>query len=192
MYQDVIIAGFGGQGVMLIGDILANAAMQADYKVTYMPVYGVEMRGGTANCTVVIADEEIGSPIIHAPMSLIVMNRPSLDKFQPRLKPGGLQIVNASTVPADLVHAASCEAHLVPVNDLANDLGNPKMANVVALGAWLQATGALPLEDAADVLAATFARKSSRLGEMNRRAFLAGATWVRENATEGLAARAAS
>ena len=178
MYQDVIIAGFGGQGVMLIGDILANAAMEADFNVTYMPVYGVEMRGGTANCTVVISDEEIGSPIIHTPMSLIVMNRPSLDKFQPRLKDGGLQIVNGSTVEEQLVETRRCRSYLVPVNDLANDLGNPKMANVVALGAWLQATGALSLEAAAGVLSQVFAKKSTTLAELNTRALRTGAESV--------------
>ena len=97
-YLDAIIAGFGGQGVMLIGNLLAYSGMQDGLNATYIPVYGPEMRGGTANCTVVLSDEDIGSPIIHRPTSLIIMNRPSLDKFQPRLKDGGVQVINVSLV----------------------------------------------------------------------------------------------
>ena len=98
MYFDSIIAGFGGQGVMLMGNILAYAAMAEKKQVTYMPVYGVEMRGGTANCTVVISDREIGSPIIQSPVSAIVMNLPSLEKFGPMVKKGGLLVVNATLI----------------------------------------------------------------------------------------------
>jgi 2-oxoglutarate ferredoxin oxidoreductase subunit gamma len=121
MYEDVIIAGFGGQGVMLIGNLLAYAAMEQGLNVTYMPVYGVEMRGGTANCTVVISDEEIGSPIIFHPKSVIVMNQPSLEKFQPRLIPGGLLIVNSSIVDTSLVDKTKYKALLVPVNNIADE-----------------------------------------------------------------------
>jgi len=102
-YIDVIMAGFGGQGVLLIGNLLAYAGMNEKLNVPYIPVYGVEMRGGTANCTVVLSEDEIGSPIINTPKSLIVMNRPSLDKFQPKLADGGLQIVNSSLVDPELV-----------------------------------------------------------------------------------------
>ncbi len=142
MYEDVIIAGFGGQGVMLIGNILAYAAMEQNLNVTYMPVYGVEMRGGTANCTVVISDEEIGSPIIYHPRTLIVMNEPSLVKFQPRLVQGGVLVVNSSIVEEKLVNSKEYNAILVPVNDIADKLGNIKMANMVAMGVW---TGAVQI-----------------------------------------------
>ena len=108
LYQDVIIAGFGGQGVMLIGNLLAYAGMNSGLNVTYIPVYGPEMRGGTANCTVVISDEDIGSPIIQTPKSLILMNQPSADKFLPRMEKGGLAVLNTSLVDmpanADGVH----------------------------------------------------------------------------------------
>ncbi len=137
-YQDVIIAGFGGQGVMLIGNLLAYAGMEAGLNVTYIPVYGPEMRGGTANCTVVISEEEIGSPIIFNPKSLIIMNRPSLDKFQPRLEDKGTLILNSSLVDVDLVDKKRIKAFAVPANEIADSLGNTRMANMVAWGLTLK------------------------------------------------------
>jgi 2-oxoglutarate ferredoxin oxidoreductase subunit gamma len=98
MYYDVIIAGFGGQGVLLAGNILAHAAMKEGKHVTYLPTYGVEMRGGTANCTVVISNKEIGSPVVGKPLSAIIMNKPSLMKFGNHLKPGGILLLNSSLV----------------------------------------------------------------------------------------------
>ncbi len=98
MYSDLICAGFGGQGVLVIGNLVAEAALQEGKNVTFFPSYGVEMRGGTANCTVVISDEPIGSPIIGRPLSCIVMNLPSLVKFAPLIKPGGLLLINSSLV----------------------------------------------------------------------------------------------
>ena len=143
-YQDVIIAGFGGQGVMLIGNLLAQAGMEHGLEVSFIPVYGAEMRGGTANCTVVLDEHPIGSPLVREPMSTIILNEPSLSKFQPRLSADGVQIVNASLVAENLLDAAKRTVY-IPVNDMAHELGNVKMANMVALGAWLKATGALPL-----------------------------------------------
>ncbi len=101
MQTEVIFAGFGGQGVLFAGQVLAFAAMDAGYDVTWMPSYGPEMRGGTANCTVVIADEEIGSPTVKHPKAAVVMNLPSLDKFEPLVAPGGVLIVNSSLVNRD-------------------------------------------------------------------------------------------
>lgn len=143
-YQDVIIAGFGGQGVMLIGNLLAQAGMEHGLEVSFIPVYGAEMRGGTANCTVVLDEHPIGSPLVREPMSTIILNEPSLSKFQPRLSADGVQIVNASLVAENLLDTAKRTVY-IPVNDMAHELGNVKMANMVALGAWLKATGALPL-----------------------------------------------
>lgn len=150
-YIDVIMAGFGGQGVLLIGNLLAYAGMREKLNVTYIPVYGVEMRGGTANCTVVLDEHPIGSPLVREPMSTIILNEPSLDKFQPRLAASGVQIVNASLVAQNLLDAARRTVY-IPVNDMAHELGNVKMANMVALGAWLKATGALPLNVVQDAL----------------------------------------
>jgi len=173
LYQDVIMAGFGGQGVMLIGNLLAYAGMNAGLNVTYIPVYGPEMRGGTANCTVVVSDEDIGSPIIQRPKSLIIMNQPSLDKFQPRLEDGGVQVLNSS-----LVDAAQAEARVrtvaVPANDIADKLGNTKMANMVALGAYVRATGVVDLEVVKKSLTSVISAHYSHLIPKNAEALQAG------------------
>ena len=145
MYADVIIAGFGGQGVVLAGTLLAQAAMEHGLHVTFMPVYGPEMRGGTANCTVVISDEEIGSPIIQSPVGLIALNRPSLEKFQPRLADGGVLVLNSSLMDAGLADAKRVKASAVDCNEIAERVGNTRMVNMVALGAYAKASGALPL-----------------------------------------------
>ena len=150
-YQDVIIAGFGGQGVMLIGNLLAQAGMEHGLEVSFIPVYGAEMRGGTANCTVVLDEHPVGSPLVNTPRSIIVLNEPSLAKFQPRLHPDGVQIVNASLISEGLLDGKHRTVY-IPVNDIAHELGNVKLANMVALGAWIKATGALPLEAVQEAL----------------------------------------
>jgi 2-oxoglutarate ferredoxin oxidoreductase subunit gamma len=157
---DVIMAGFGGQGVLLIGNLLAYAGMREKLNVTYIPVYGVEMRGGTANCTVVLSEDEIGSPIINRPQSLIIMNRPSLDKFQPRLKDGGVQIVNSSLVDEHLVERGDrITSVLVPANDLADKVGNPRAVNTIMLGAYVAATGIVKLSTVEECLTEVMAAK---------------------------------
>ncbi|MBU4191882.1 MAG: 2-oxoacid:acceptor oxidoreductase family protein, partial [Proteobacteria bacterium] len=126
-YIDAIIAGFGGQGVMLIGNLLAYAGMKDGLNVTYIPVYGPEMRGGTANCTVVLSEEDIGSPIIHRPKSLIAMNRPSLDKFQSRVADNGVHIINSSLIDMELADTKRLKCLAVPCNEIADQLGNTRM-----------------------------------------------------------------
>jgi 2-oxoglutarate ferredoxin oxidoreductase subunit gamma len=177
-YLDAIIAGFGGQGVMLIGNLLAYAGMNQGLNVTYIPVYGPEMRGGTANCTVVLSSEDIGSPIIHRPKSLIIMNRPSLDKFQSRLQDGGVQIINSSLVDADLVEEGRVKTVLVPANEIADKIGNTRMANMVAIGAYLQATGLISVQAAIDSLENVISPHYAKLIPMNAQAIEAGAAHV--------------
>ena len=162
-YQDVIIAGFGGQGVMLIGNLLAQAGMEHGLEVSFIPVYGAEMRGGTANCTVVLDEHPVGSPLVNTPRSIIVLNEPSLAKFHPRLHPDGVQIVNASLISV-----------YIPVNDIAHDLGNVKLANMVALGAWIKATGALPLEAVQEALNRVVSAHYAKLIPVNAKALQAG------------------
>ncbi len=140
MYYDVIMAGFGGQGVLLIGNLISLAAMEEGYHVSFLPSYGVEMRGGTANCTVVISSEEIGSPVVNTPHSAIIMNLPSLVKFEPLIKPGGLMILNTSLIPEKEVKRSDIEMVPIPLNKLAEGLGGTKLANMVALGALLERT----------------------------------------------------
>ena len=172
-YQDVIIAGFGGQGVMLIGNLLAQAGMEHGLEVSFIPVSGAEMRGGTAHCTVVLDEHPIGSPLVRVPMSTIILNEPSLTKFQPRLAANGVQIVNASLVAQNLLDAAKRTVY-IPVNDMAHDLGNVKMANMVALGAWLKATGALPLNVVQDALNRVVSAHYAKLISANAKALEEG------------------
>ncbi len=144
MERSIIIAGFGGQGVILAGKILAQAGMKHGLEVTWLPSYGPEMRGGTANCTVVLSDQPVGSPIVDEPTDLIAMNLPSLDKFEPTVAKEGTIVANKSlinrTVNRDDVHA-----HFVDVHTLAEKAGSTRAINMVALGAYLKATGAVPL-----------------------------------------------
>ena len=142
MQYELIIAGFGGQGVMLIGQLLSNAAMMQGSNTSWMPSYGPEMRGGTANCTVIVSDSEIGSPVVPNPSAAIVMNRPSMDKFEPLLKPGGLLIVNSSLIDREAVRE-DIDVLYVPANHLAeSEVGTGKSANMVVLGAYIGFTGA--------------------------------------------------
>ncbi|WP_320173717.1 2-oxoacid:acceptor oxidoreductase family protein [Maridesulfovibrio sp.] len=174
-YLDSIIAGFGGQGVMLIGNLLAYSGMNAGLNVTYIPVYGPEMRGGTANCTVVLSDDEIGSPIIRTPHSLIIMNRPSLDKFQPMLMDDGIQIVNSSLIDAELVDNERIKSYMVPCNDIADKLGNTRLANMVALGAFIKATGIMDIQAVIDSLENVISAHYHHLIPKNAEALKAGA-----------------
>lgn len=176
-YRDVIIAGFGGQGVMLIGNLLAQAGMEQGLEVSFIPVYGAEMRGGTANCTVVLDTHPIGSPLVREPLSTIMLNEPSLRKFQARLRPEGVQIVNASLIDKTLLDAGLRSVY-IPVNDMAHALGNVKLANMVALGAWLKATGALPLAAVQDALRRVISAHYAALLPINARALEEGYHFV--------------
>jgi len=158
MQDDVVMAGFGGQGIMLIGKILAYAGMEEGREVSWLPSYGPEMRGGTANCTVVISDLPIGSPVVQKPHCLVVMNRPSLERFGPDVKPGGKVIINTSliTIRTD---RDDVEEILVPANDIAIELGVPKAANMVILGAYVAKTGIVSLDSIKAFVKETFAKK---------------------------------
>lgn len=134
MTEKIIIAGSGGQGIMLLGKILAEAAMREDKFVTWLPSYGAEVRGGTAHCTVIISDKEIGSPYVDKADTLIVMNQPSLERFKDRLDNKGLLIVNASLATQKLKRRSALR---LPFTDIAAKLGNIKVANVIALGCFI-------------------------------------------------------
>jgi 2-oxoglutarate ferredoxin oxidoreductase subunit gamma len=136
MQSEIQFAGFGGQGIMLMGQILAQAAMNEGSEVVWIPSYGPEMRGGTAYCTVVISDRLIGSPIIRNPQHLVAMNRPSLEKFAPTVKPEGVIFVNSSIIAIDSGRQDVDEVR-VPIIEIAKELGNIKTANIVALSAFV-------------------------------------------------------
>ena len=176
MIHEVIMAGFGGQGVMLIGQLLTYGGMLADKQVSWIPSYGPEMRGGTANCSVIIADEAIGSPLVTEPTAVIAMNLPSLDKFEHSLLPGGVLIINSSLIERK-ANRSDITVHYVPANDIAADLGNAKVANMVALGALLAATGAVETDCVLKAFAKMFAKRPELL-PVNEQAIAAGAQCV--------------
>ena len=180
MYFDCIIAGFGGQGVMLMGTILAYAAMREKKRVTYMPVYGVEMRGGTANCTVVISDSEIGSPVIQKPVSVVAMNLPSLEKFGPRVKKGGLLVVNTSLIPEKEVTYKGIELLMVPTRELALEVENERLTNMVILGAIVEKHGVIALKSLKKALYPAIDLRYHKMIPMNQEAIERGARFVRE------------
>ena len=145
MQREVMFAGFGGQGILLIGNILAHAAMEQGSEVAWVPSYGPEMRGGTAYCLVAISDRPIGSPIIRNPMHLVAMNRPSLEKFAPMVKPTGVVVINSSLISIGAGRDDVDELR-VPANDIAKDLGSTKVANIVALGAFVARSNIVDFE----------------------------------------------
>jgi 2-oxoglutarate ferredoxin oxidoreductase subunit gamma len=140
MLTEVVMAGFGGQGLMLIGKLLAEASMDEGKEVCWLPSYGPEMRGGTANCTVVVSDQPVASPVINTPQSLIVMNRPSLDKFGSQVKPGGLILINSSMIDIGTGRDDVTEVR-IPANDEARAVGTDRSANMIMLGAYVAITG---------------------------------------------------
>jgi len=146
MQKEILIAGFGGQGVLFGGQVLTYAAMDAGKEVTWIPSYGPEMRGGTANCTVVIADDEIGSPLVKNPPLAIALNLPSFDKYEELLAPGGTLIVNKSMVDRE---AKREDIHVifVPCNEIAEEIGDKRLLNMVAMGALLSVLPEVSLKD---------------------------------------------
>jgi len=181
LYEEVVIAGFGGQGVMLAGKLLAQTAMKANKETTYMPSYGAEVRGGTANCMVVIADEPVACPVVVKPNSLIVLNKASLNKFAPRLQKGGLLIINSSLVDDKPQLEETIEVLEIPANELAVELGSIKSTNMVALGAYLQKRGLFEPNAAANCLPDVLAKRYHNTLPLNTKALQAGAEYVKEN-----------
>lgn len=140
MFEEIVVAGFGGQGVLSLGRLLAYAEMVANRYVSWLPSYGPEMRGGTANCNVVISDEPVGCPLVSSCSTLIAMNHPSLDKFEKTIKPKGRAFINSSLVERRL-DREDISGHYLPVNDVAVDLGDLRVTNMVMLGAFMTISG---------------------------------------------------
>lgn len=175
-----ILAGFGGQGIMLMGQLLTQAGMFENKEVSWLPSYGPEMRGGTANCSVIINDEEpVASPIIdHNATSVIIMNLPSLYKFIPDLEPNGIALVNSSLI-SEKVERTDVKAYYVPCNELANDLGNLKVANMIMLGAFIEVTRSVEAESVLKAMEKKLGMSKAHLMDLNRQAFAKGAECVR-------------
>jgi 2-oxoglutarate ferredoxin oxidoreductase subunit gamma len=179
MLERIIVSGFGGQGVMLIGRLLAYAGMIEGKKVAWMPSYGPEMRGGTANCTVLISEEEIGSPIVSHPKTLIAMNQPSLDKFESNVSEDGLIILNDSLIKCE-VKRNDVNVIRIPADDIANKLGNSKTANMVILGALVKKSGIVKMDTIFKALEKALTGRNKKLLELNKEALKQGAELVKE------------
>jgi len=178
MLEKNIFAGFGGQGVLLMGQLLAKAGMLEDKNTSWIPSYGPEMRGGTANCSIIISDKEISSPIVTRATTVIAMNRPSLDKFEDAVLPGGKLFINSSIIDVKSKRT-DIDVYYVPCNEIANELGNSKVANMVMLGAYLEKCPCVGVESVLAALLDKLGERKAHLIPMNREAFAKGAESIR-------------
>ena len=172
MLIKTMFAGFGGQGVLSMGLTLAQAAMLDGKYVTYLPSYGAEVRGGTANCTVAISDEEIASPVASSPEFIVVMNQPSLVRFQNQIQSGGLFFINSSLIEAE-ISRDDIDVISVPANSIAEKLGSPRFANMVMLGVFIKKTNLVPLSSIIEELRGTLKNKQ-KLVAINKQALMLG------------------
>ncbi|MGE5708286.1 MAG: 2-oxoacid:acceptor oxidoreductase family protein [Bacteroidota bacterium] len=179
MNETVLFAGFGGQGVVLMGKLIALAGMHEGREVTWLPSYGPEMRGGTASCVVVVSEERIGSPIIDQPHSAVIMNNPSLTKYEPTVEAKGHLLVNSSLVDLQ-PQRKDLTVLKVPCNEIADELGNPKVANMVMLGAYVGLTKAVKMESLKEALEHTLPPHRHNLLPLNFEAMERGAKLVEE------------
>jgi 2-oxoglutarate ferredoxin oxidoreductase subunit gamma len=167
METSIIIAGFGGQGVMFAGQLLAYAGMDAGQHVTWIPSYGPEMRGGTANCTVIISDDPIGAPLVAQPDIAIVLNKPSYDKYEPLVKAGGLLVVNCSIVSEES-ERTDIETIYIAANAIAEEFGTVKMLNAAVLGAMLARRPVLQLEQVEQSMVDHLPARKAHMIDANR------------------------
>ena len=173
MQHDVIFSGFGGQGALFAGQLLAYAAMDAGLHVTWIPSYGPEMRGGTAHCTVIVSDEEIGSPLVRAPSYVLAFNNPSVEKYELLLAPNGVLIHNSS-LTSHAITRAEIRVVPVPASDVAAEIGNAKLMNMVMMGALLQCSQMLPFEAIERALEAHMSTRRPELLALNKGALRRG------------------
>lgn len=174
MFEQIMISGFGGQGALFAGQLLTYAGLEEGRHVAWLPSYGPEMRGGTARCTVTVSDEPIGSPITDTPSAVIALNPPSLEMLEPKVRPGGLLIVNSS-IATQKVQRDDVTSIRIPANDIARDeMGNERMANVILLGALVRATGVVTLDSVVKALKKNLPQRRHHLLEPNREALQKG------------------
>ncbi len=179
MRKGVVIAGFGGQGVMLVGELLAEAGMEENKYVTFLPSYGPEQRGGTANCHVVISDTTIASPIVSKPDAIIVFNLPSLDKFEPTVKENGVIIINKSLVPRE-VRRNDVRVLQIDVQSVAEEIGSPKVMNMILLGAYTEIEKPVSLTTLKKAMSVILTGRKASLIELNEKALDRGAEIAKE------------
>lgn len=173
MLEEILIAGFGGQGVLSTGQLIAYSGMLEGRQVSWIPSYGPEMRGGTANCGVTVSDEPISSPLVTEPSTLLVMNRPSLDKFEDAVQPGGLIMINSSLVDQE-VKRTDVRVMKVAANKYAEELGNIKVANNIILGALIQLTGIVSVPSVVESLKKVLPARRHNLIPVNQQAIEKG------------------
>lgn len=173
--QDIIFAGFGGQGILSMGKFLAYAGMDANMNVSWLPSYGPEMRGGTANCSVIVSDDSVGSPIVTMPTSVVVMNRPSLDKFEKDIAKGGLLLIDCDLVDRE-PSRTDIEIIKIPAQAEADKLGSKQIANMVLLGALVEKTGIVSMET---LLQSLKDHGKEKFFEINKKALEVGASYVK-------------
>lgn len=173
--QEIIFAGFGGQGILSMGKFLAYAGMDANMNVSWLPSYGPEMRGGTANCSVILSDDQVGSPIVTMPTSVVVMNRPSLDKFEKDLVKGGVLIIDSDLVDREAVRT-DVEVIKIPAQTEAANLGSKQIANMVLLGALVAKTNIVSMEV---LLQSLREHGKEKFFEVNKKALEVGASYVK-------------
>jgi 2-oxoglutarate ferredoxin oxidoreductase subunit gamma len=179
MHEEIVISGFGGQGVLFAGQLLAYAGLAEGRHVTWIPSYGPEMRGGTAHCTIIISEDEIGSPLVRNPSVAMVLNPPSMAKYEPEVKPGGVLIVD-STLIAQRSKRADINEIDLPAKDIATELGFPQTANVVMIGALIGATNVVKFETVEKVLDEHIGSRHRKALEPNKRALRRGAEYAHE------------
>jgi len=180
MYEDVIIAGTGGQGILLFGNIIAEAALAEGREVTFLPSYGVEMRGGNANCTVVISDREIGSPSIHTPKSVIAMSAKARMMNEPRVLPDGLMVLNTSLVSESEVERDDIRVIALAFNDIAAEMGSARLANMIALGVYVEATAVVDPSSLEAGMEEALSERNRKFIPQNMEAINKGVTIARE------------
>lgn len=172
-YTQILIAGFGGQGVLFAGKVLAYKGLEESKQISWLPSYGPEMRGGTANCSVIISDTPVGSPIVSTPDILIVMNLPSLDKYENAVNAGGSVFVDSTLIERKL-ERKDVSAHYIPATKMARELGIPTLANMIIIGKVIRETGVIKMDGLRDALAKTVSSKHQDLIELNLKAIEAG------------------
>jgi 2-oxoglutarate ferredoxin oxidoreductase subunit gamma len=177
MLEEIIIAGFGGQGVMSMGQLIAYAGMLEGKGVSWLPSYGPEQRGGTANCAVVVSDEPVGSPLVTNPSTAIVLNNPSFEKFEPRVQPGGLLIINSSLVTR-VSERSDIKIIEITATDIATDLGNARVANMILLGAFIEFTNVVSVDSIIESLKKVLSEDKHHLIDVNKQALSKGASIV--------------
>ena len=170
---NILFAGFGGQGVLFAGKVVAYAALIANKQLSWLPSYGPEMRGGTANCSVVLSDKPVGSPVFAHPTELIALNEPSLSKFEAGVLPGGMVFVNSDVV-TDKVTRPDLKAYYIPCSQIADEVGNAKVSNMVMLGAYVAGTKILKPETIEKMIQEMFTGSKAKFVPLNIEAFHRG------------------